>query len=203
MEIMIVGAGSSNRQEVSDGGQALTLSEAHSVQMHHSRKRGQAFQVEGFHTITSAGTKTILTVKNKLPASIIGITYIRAQVVGLTTAGTAMPAKATRFEYGNGNQRASSGNAVVAKNLNSKSGNTAIIEAYGDNPTMENTFDRFDTWWVKGNGEEQVWKKEGSIIFGMNDSFTIQLITDFTNGDVRARISFVVLPITAIRSALS
>lgn len=194
MEFVLEGAGSGNKQEVTDAKQALILAESHSVQMHHSRKNGQAYQVEGFHTITSAGTKTILTIKNKSPSLVLAITSLQFQVAGLVTAGTTMPAPATRFEYGDNAQRDSGGGVVTAMNTNTKSGNSAVVEAFDDNPTMENTFSRFETWWVEANGVEHRHDKGGSIIVGLNDSFTIQLVTDFTDGAARCSIWFVMLP---------
>lgn len=181
------GMGQGYQAGVNKRNQLNTASVNASLQHDASVSFGKAFQVAGTHTVTGAGTSTVLTLLNNSDTDLLVGTYLRPQVASLAggTFGTA-----TYLSLNFGGRYSSGGTAVTPVNMNKTSGVTAPVTSYGNNPTLTGTLTEFDRWYPEQATDSFVYNKEGTLILGVNDSVTFRFITDHTSGLLRMRMSF-------------
>jgi hypothetical protein len=184
MEISIKGHSDGKIVNVTNDHQLQVQSEFHELQHYMAIKHGQSYQIEGIDSGITATTQTILHIKNVDPVRKAVLSYIRLQAV---TGGT-YPSVGEKWEMGLGDTIASGGTSEVSINTHPSSGNTALIEATQGSPTMNDTMAVMDTQWPESNGKEITYNKHGSIILGLNDTFSIRY-TSASTGSAKARIT--------------
>ena len=61
----------------------------------------------------------------------------------------------------------------------------------GVDPTMDDTFTQIDKWYNESNNEK-TYDKQGSIILGLNDTFSVRLTSTGT-GEAVCRVTFMMM----------
>lgn len=183
------GGGTGNEASVTTAGQVKVIAESHSTQFHHSLENEAAYQVTGDFASINNSTHALIHFKNTSTTKIVIVTYLRMQMLDFA-GGAAVPNVATYFSLGFGRTYGSGGTAVTPVNMNRGSGLTADATVYDNNPTLAGTFTEIDRWYVQGEGIEQTYNKEGTIILSQNDTFEIRVTSDHTSGVAHARMSF-------------
>jgi hypothetical protein len=172
-------------------GKLFTISETHSLQHENSWYNENTYQVIGDVTLANA-TTTVLHLKNTDATRNLVISYVRVQAID-PTGGTAPPAAANYFQLGLDETVSSGGTAVTPVNVNAGSGRVADVTATDNGPTMAGTFAELDRWYLDSDGGAQTWNKEGSIILGLNDTFSVRVVSDNTGGTAYARVTFMMI----------
>jgi len=190
MAIQILdGGGKSNVATVNTRGQINVVSLSRAPQFAVSLTDGRSYQVQGDFASVNNSTHTVLSLQNTSSTKWVVVTYIRMQFLDFA-GGTAVPDVATYWDLGFGRSRSSGGTEVTPVNMNQASGNVASVTTYDNNPTMTGTFTEIDRHYVKEEGEEHVFRKEGSVILGNQNSLELRITSDHTSGVAQARISF-------------
>lgn len=193
-ELIIKDGNSSRTANVTEDGHLEVDSISRSIQNFHSGHFGRAFQVEGTHAITEAGTHIPIHIVNNDSRRDMHITYIRWQLIGLSGgASLATVGNYLRPGFGDINRVASGGSTTVPITMNPSKSKTAAVTATQGNPTLTGSPTYFDTWYPKTLGEMYTWNKEGSVILGQNRSIELALTTDHTSGLIWTRISFIMV----------
>ena len=180
------------RANVTTDGQLSVQAETLSLQHYISAYNANAYQVIGTTTI-SATANTILHLKNTDTENSLVVSYIRMGVID-PAGGTALPSANTYFSMGYGTTYTSGGTAATAINTNARSGNTASVDAYQGSPVVGGTYRELDRRYVKAEGDEYTYSKDGSLILGLNNTFEIRLQSDHTSGTAIARATFMMIP---------
>lgn len=186
INFQIVGQGTPTPVDVSRDAQLYSVAEIHEQQHHQAVLHGQAYQVQGIDTGITAKTQTILHIKNTSATRTMVLSFIRMQAI---TAGT-YPSTGELWELGMGDTVSSGGTALTAQNTHPLTGKAAEGTFTGIDPTMAGTMDVFDTQAPKDNGQEITYNKHGSIILGLNDTFSVRY-TSASTGWAKARATFV------------
>jgi hypothetical protein len=174
---------------VTPNGQLEVRAESNSQQHFVSHEFGQAYQVHGGTATLTAGTHTVLHIKNTDPERDLVISYIRVQLAGADVAD----ATTDYFEFGFGREVSSGGTEATPVNLNKKVGSVASVTATAVNPTMSGAFESLEHWHPQASGLQNTFNKEGSIILGLNDTFEIRYISTSITGEARARVTFMLV----------
>ncbi len=183
------GSGKGNIATVNTRGQLNTVTLARTPQFGVSLTDGRTYQVQGDFGSVNNTTHTILSLVNDSPTKVVVVTYIRMQYLDFG-GGSTPPSANVYWSLGFGRTRSSGGTAVTPVNMNQTSGNLATVTAYDNNPTMTGTFTEIDRHYVKEEGEEFVYRKEGSVILGNGNSIELRITADNTSGVAQGRISF-------------
>jgi hypothetical protein len=186
------GTGQGYRTGVTAENQLLTQAETHELQHHISMNEGQVYQAIGTHTLSGAGTKTILHIRNNDPSRFLVVSYMRVQFPG----GDGTIDAATYFDCGFDASYTSGGTQVTPVNMNASSGNVASVVAYEDDPTVGGSFAEFDRYYPDKSME--VFNKHGSLILGFDDTVSWRLTTDQITGLAYARVTLMMLNRTNI-----
>lgn len=160
--------------------------ESQHIQHHFSRIDGQVYQVPINFRFTTAGTYTVMHIKNTSTTKLLGVTYIRAQGVGFSGS---LPSSGSYFSVGRNTLYSSGGTKLTPVNVNFSVSNQAEAILYS-NPVVTGTFLEFDRWYIEPNAVEQRYEKWGSIILGQNDTLELRLVTDSSTGILQARLTF-------------
>ncbi len=176
---------------VSNQGQLKGVVESHELQHQNSWVNENTYQVIGDVTIANA-TTTVLHIKNTDSERKVVISFVRVQAID-PAGGTAPPAAANYFQLGINETVSSGGTAVTPVNVNAGSGKTASVTTTDNGPTMGGTFAEIDRWYLDADAGSQIWNKQGSVILGLNDTFSVRFVSDNTSGTAYARITFMMI----------
>lgn len=188
-EVQIKNSKDGQMTRVTPNGQLEVRSENNSQQHVISHDFGQAYQTHGRTSTLTAGTHTVLHVKNDDPTRDLVISFERVQLVGANAADTI----GDYFEFGFDRTVASGGAAATVTNLNRKVGSVALVTATDEGPTMAGTFASIERWYPDASGAANTFDKGGSIILGLNETFEIRYISTATAGIAEARITFMMV----------
>lgn len=188
-EVTIKNAGDGRMAEVTPSGQLKSSSESLSQQHVISKEFGQAYQAYGRTATLTAGTTTVLHLKNTDPNRDLVVSFIRIQAVGINVSDDV----GNYFEFGFGRTVASGGTPATVTNLNRKRGIVASAVATDGSPTMAGTFAGIERWHPAASGEANTFRKDGSIILGLNDTLEIRYVGTSTTGIAEARITFMLV----------
>lgn len=193
MEVRISNNDNGTIAAVSNDYQLLTQSEMLSLQHWISRYKSNTYQVIGTATVANSKV-TVLHIKNTDSTRFLAVSYLRLAALGLT-GGTAPPDVANYFDIGTGRTVSSGGATATPVNTNRSSGRVAVVTATQTAPTMTGTDTLLDRHYLKEQGEEFRYNKEGSVILGLNDTLEISFTSDNTAGTAYARVTFMMLDI--------
>lgn len=154
-----------------------------------SRYKGNTYQAISVDTGITAKTQTLLHLKNTDTEKSCVISFIRMQAI---TNTASKPVVGEYFQIGLGETVASGGTTTTPVNMNTSSGNTASVTATGVDPTMAGTFTEIDRIYHKASGDEYTFNKQGSIILGLNDTFSVRFVSAGT-GEAKCRITFMMI----------
>ena len=191
--IITDGEGTGYTAGVTNENQLKTLAVTHSIQHHNSRVEGNAYQAVGEFGAINNATHTVLHISNLSSSLDLVVTYLRLNVLGLT-GGTALPDIATYFQIGFGATVDTGGTLITPVNMNQSSGKAAPVIATDNNPTMAGTFIEIDKWYSEGQGVENTYYKDGSIVLGVGETISVRVTSDHTTGLAYARMSFIMEP---------
>ena len=184
-------AGTDRAAKINSDGKLFTISENHALQHENSWYKEDTYQVIGDVTLANA-TTTVLHIKNTDATKNLVVSYVRVQAID-PSGGTAPPAAANYFQLGLNETVTSGGTAVTPVNVNAISGKVADVTATDNGPTMGGTFAEIDRWYLDADGGSNTFRKEGSIILGLNDTFSVRVVSDNTGGTAYARITFMMI----------
>jgi len=166
--------------------QLKTRAEMHALQFHTSFVNGDAYQVIHTDTGITAEDSTVLHIKNTSATKLLAVTYVRVMDLGSVTTH----AVGHHFTLGVGDTVASGGDSITPVNVNQGSGKVAEVTVTAD-PTEGDTFTEIDRVYTVA-GEQNVWRKEGSVILSQGDTFSVKRLSTGT-GAATVRVSFVML----------
>lgn len=181
------GEGVNGLAGVTSEGQLKVESENNHQQHFQSKNYGRVFQLNTTMTFSSSGTHNVLFLQNTSNSLNLFFTYIRVQTI---VNSVTLPSSGTYFQTGLGKTYSSGGDALTPTNVNGQSGFVAPCNAYGNNPTLGGSLNELDLWSPSSNGEEMKYAKEGSIMLGLNNTFTIRFTTTDSSGWCKARATF-------------
>jgi hypothetical protein len=164
--------------------EAVTLE----LQHHYSRDEKQVYQAMYPNTTIATGTDVLLHLENLSGTKDLVITYLRMQVI---TAST-LPAATEYFSVNFGETYVSGGVSTDPVNVNRGSGNTALVNCYGDTPVLTGAPVDIERLYNEGSGKEYTYSKHGSLILTQGEALTIKY-TGAGAGVGKARITFVVM----------
>jgi hypothetical protein len=151
-------------------------------QMHLSARHQQAFQVlSGVQSIT--GANGLLAIRNDSAKRLV-VTYIRVACDDTETAQALV-------EIYLGGTWTGGGTALTPVNLNLTSAAQAGVTAE-TNSLPGGTPSLIDARWLRGPGEV-TYNKEGSIILGTNNVFSIKVTPETAAVGFNARLSFLMI----------
>jgi hypothetical protein len=161
---------------VTDEHQLEVRSENHELQHHISWVDENVYQAIYNDTGITAASQTVLHVKNTSSTKRLVISFVRL----LDMSSITTYAAGNYFTMGFNEVYASAGDVVTPVNTNVSSGKVAEATVYGD-PTMADTgvFTQIDRVYTKA-GDQVVYNKQGSIILGLNDTFSIKFVSTGT-----------------------
>ncbi len=191
MEVILKNNTNGTTVGVSPENQLQVVAESKSLQHFISQEKQNTYQVIGTATIANA-TTTVLHLKNTDSERDLVISYIRVQTID-AASGTALPSANTYFDIGLDRTVSSGGSAVTPVNVNASSGKTASVTATAAGPTMAGTFAEIDRWYCDADAGSNTFRKDGSIILGLNDTIEVRLTSDHTSGTAYARITFMMI----------
>ena len=186
MEINIKNHSDGKITEVTKDLQLKVSSENHELQHYMAITHGQTYQTQYIDTGITAKTQAILHIKNTDPSRVMVLSYLRMQAI---TAGT-YPSTGELWKLCMNETYTSGGTLIVPTNTFQATGKSAVAEVYGNDPTLGGTPLVLDTQAPDKNGQEISYNKHGSIILGLNDTFTIKY-TSASTGWAKARVTFV------------
>lgn len=172
--------------------QLTVQSENLSLQHYVSFYDENVYQVIG--TTTPNGTAaTILHLENNDSENTLVISYMRLGIVDAAN-GIAFPSSNSYFTLGFDTTYSSGGTTATPANMNAQSGKTANVVAYGGSPVVTGTFAEFDRRYIKADGDEYSYNKEGSLLLGLGNTLELRLQSDHTAGTAYARVTFSMVP---------
>jgi hypothetical protein len=163
-------------------------SENHELQHHISWVDENVYQAIYNDTGITAASQTVLHIKNTSSTKRLVISFIRLMDMSSITTYAA----GNYFTMGFNEVYASAGDVVTPVNTSVSSGKVADATVYRD-PTMADTgvFTQIDRVYTKA-GDQVTYNKQGSIILGLNDTFSIKFVSTGT-GSGAARVTFMML----------
>lgn len=168
--------------------QLKVQAESHSMQHHISWVNEEVYQAISTDTGITAKTQTLLHIKNTSSTKNLVISFVRMQCV---TNTASKPVVGEYFQLGLGEIVASGGTETTPVNMNTLSGKVAEATCTGIDPTMSGTFTEIDKYYDTSN-EEHIHNKQGSIILGLNDTFSVRFVSAGT-GEAVARATFMMI----------
>ena len=186
IDINIKNHGDGTTASVTPDYQLKVSSENHELQHYMAITHGQTYQTEYIDTGITAKTQAIMHIKNTDPTRKMVLSYLRMQAI---TAGT-YPSTGEMWKLCMNETYTSGGTLIIPTNTFQASGKSAVAEVYGNDPTLGGTAVVLDSQAPNSNGQEISYNKHGSIILGLNDTFTIKY-TSASTGWAKARVTFV------------
>jgi hypothetical protein len=156
-----------------------------------SEEDEQAYQTVNTSPAVS-GTQVVQHFQNNSTTLNAIVTYFRMQNITLA-GGTALPNALNYFSIALGRTYVSGGTATTPVNVFSGSSNVADVTVYNSNGTpvvLAGTALEIDRWYPITDGDEQSFRKEGSIIVPAGQTLEISYVGDHTSGTLYTRMSF-------------
>lgn len=172
---------------VTTDNQLRVVSENQELQHFISWVKEDAYQVIAHDTGITAQNQTILHIKNTSSTKKCVISFIRLSAI---TNTASKPVVGEYWQMGVGDTIASGGSTVTPVNMNASSGRVAEVTCTTGDPTEGDTFTEIDRVYNQNN--EHTYNKQGSIILGLNDTFSIKLLSAGT-GQATARVTFMMI----------
>lgn len=173
--------------KVSGDNQLFVVSENHELQHHVAWKKEDVYQVISTDTGITAKDQTILHIKNTSSTKNLVISFIRFTDMSSITTYAA----GNYFAMGLDDTVSSGGTTVTPVNTNAQSGRVAEATCTGVDPTMGGTFVEIDRAYTVA-GDQLTYNKQGSIVLGLNDTFSIKFVSTGT-GQATARVTFMMI----------
>jgi len=164
-------------------------SENHELQHHIAWVSENSYQAIFTDTGVTAQSQVLMHIKNTSPTKKMVLSFIRL----LDMSSITTYAAGNYFSFGFNEEYADSGVAVTPVNTNASSGKVAEATVYGGDPGITDTglFTELDRVYTKA-GDHVAYNKQGSIILGLNDTFSIKFVSTGT-GVATARVTFMML----------
>lgn len=184
----VAGVDNENRLRVA----AVNLPRGHFI----SKVNQKAYHLIGEATAAN-GTVNVLHMRNQTADQTYVINFIRISQVDLA-GGTALPNASNYFRVVGGLTYSSGGSSTAAVNgyVGSVTGDGSTH--YESNPTLTGTADVFDKHYLKDDGEEWTYTKQGELIIPPGGALTIQFVGDHTSGSLYSRVEYYVSPVDSL-----